>query len=209
MTMLDDWGRYIEWLYRNATRAHANLNGPANELEIASLEQAIGQTLPVSLRTLLATNDGERNSKTSAVMPGLHFLSSRDIAKEWSVWARFRKSETADGLESLDASCRALDAGVRDVYTHPAWIPVFKDGDRSDYLGLDLAPTDSGATGQIINFGRDEENHFIAFPNLEGCIAYFLGEVELGHTESVTRGAVDCLLHKGGNTLDVLRDRHG
>jgi hypothetical protein len=52
----------------------------------------------------------------------------------------------------------------------------------ADYIGLDLDPGPKGTSGQIINFGRNEENHFL-------CADDFTGLISILHRETVVRGA--------------------
>jgi cell wall assembly regulator SMI1 len=193
-----------------APSAFANLAPGASAEALLKLEAAIGQALPPQLRELLALNDGQVSNDSCCVLPGLTLLSCRSIEHEWSVWAKLRASQTADELESLDDACRSLDAGVLDIYTHPSWIPLLKDGWRSDYLGLDLAPTHEGHAGQVINFGRDEEQHFVAFPDLAECLAFWLTELEAGRCRELPANAsnpVPWFEHEDGNSLEVLRAR--
>lgn len=205
------WREYLQELAFKAPAALANLAGPAAPEAIAALEALVGQPLPAELRELLLLNNGQVKALECCALPGLVFLSCAQITKEWTMWAKLRASEGPDNLESLDDHCRALMPGVLDVYTHPRWIPLFKDGDRSDYLGLDLAPTEQGTSGQVINFGRDEERHFIPFKTLTECVAYWLDEVRSGRCKEVPATATQpaWFQHGGGNSLEVLRERSG
>jgi cell wall assembly regulator SMI1 len=174
------WASYVGWLEQHAPAAFANLAPSASKAVLTKLERSIGQSVPDELKALLRLNNGQVDPAGCPVLPGLDLLSASGIVQEWQSWARLRKNETPDGLESLDDFSHALDLGVRDVYTHPGWIPVLKDGYRDDYVGIDLAPTEAGTSGQVINFGRDEEQHFIAFPGLSGLLAFWLEEVQTG-----------------------------
>lgn len=202
----DVWGRYSSWLAEHAPRAFANLAPPASKSALDELEKQLGQDLPKALRELLSRNDGELEVDAPSALPGLHFLSSRRIAKEWKMWASLRESEAAH-LDEHDAAAKNLDPGVRPVYTHPAWIPLFQDGDRSDYFGIDLAPARGGKKGQLINFGRDEDQHFIAASDLEAFLAFWLAEACAdrcgGHADDDEPG--DSFVHQKGNSIDVLR----
>jgi cell wall assembly regulator SMI1 len=205
------WREYRSELASKAPLAFANLAGPAAPQAIAAVEATLGQALPGELRDLLILNDGQVKPMECCALPGLIFLSCSQIAKEWTMWAKLRDSEGPDNLESLNDSCRALEPGVLDVYTHPGWIPLLKDGERADYLGLDLAPTVQGSSGQVINFGRDEERHFIPFKTLTECLAYWLEEVRAGRCRELpaTPTQPAWFQHAGGNSLEVLRERSG
>lgn len=210
MTIEPVWSAYCKAIGEQAPHAFANLGPGASVEALAKLEGAVGHALPPELRQLLALNDGQIANDGCCVLPGLTLLSCRSIEHEWSVWAQLRASQTADELESLDDACRSLDDGVLDVYTHPGWIPLLKDGWRADYLGLDLAPTLQGRAGQIINFGRDEEQHFVAFPDLTACVSFWLAELLAGRCRELpatAKNPLPWLEHEAGNSLEVLRAR--
>jgi cell wall assembly regulator SMI1 len=203
----DVWQEYTGWLAEKAPLAFANLAPPAKAKELAELEQRLGQRLPKAVRWLLAQNNGERRSSGAGVLPGLRFLSCKRILAEWKSWDSLRKGKGAQ-LETHDAHAGNLDPGVRPVYTHPGWIPLFQDGDRADYLGVDLAPAPKGKSGQVINFGRDEDQHFIAFADVEALLAFWLAEVRAGRCRQHSGDddeAAGTLLHQRGNSIDLLR----
>jgi cell wall assembly regulator SMI1 len=180
MSIAATWKSYTQWLAEHAPDAFENLAPPATDAQLAGLEKAIGQVLPDDIKTFLQLNNGENDWAKCPALPGLVFLSTEKIAHQWHSWETFRQGETAEGLAALDNHAAALDPGVRDVYTHPGWLPLLKDGARADFLGLDLAPSEGGVVGQIINFGRDEDKHFVAFPSLLGLLEFWLAEVQMG-----------------------------
>ena len=174
------WAEYTAWLAKNAPEAFANLAPSAAADELKALADAVGPPLPDEFVTLLGINNGQRDPNGCCVLPGLEFLSTTRIIEEWQQWQEFREGETPDGLESLDDYARALDPGVLDKYTHAGWVPAFKDGGRADYVGFDMAPDVGGTVGQVINFGRDEDKHFIAFPALAALLAFWVALVQEG-----------------------------
>lgn len=171
------WAEYEAFLEAHAPTAFANLAPGASDAALATLEQELQQPLPRDLCTLLRLRDGQVKLGRACAFPGLRFLSCKRIAEEWLSWARFRDNETEDGLGMLDSHASALDPGVQDVYTHPGWIPLLKLGDRSDYIGVDTVPAEGGILGQVINFGRDEDQHFVASPSLAELIDFSLEEL--------------------------------
>jgi len=202
------WAEYTSWLAVNAPEAFGNLAPGATAHELKALADAIGPPPPDDLIALLRLNNGQRDPCGCCVLPGLEFLSAARITEEWQQWHEFREGETADGLESLDDYARALDPGVLDKYTHAGWVPAFKDGDRADYIGFDMTPVEGGTVGQVINFGRDEDKHFIAFPGLVGLLAFWVALVQKGDCHVQPADPPDqpapWFRHKN-NGIDVLR----
>jgi hypothetical protein len=62
----------------------------------------------------------------------------------------------------------------------PAWIPLWSDPTRADYIGLDFAPDARGVSGQIINFGRNEDHHYACAKSVTELLEILVAEVESG-----------------------------
>ena len=203
----DVWQAYRAWLEEHATGAFKNLAPPATPATLESLGAELGLALPHEALELLALNDGQISSEGCCALPGLEYLSSERILREWRMWRDLREQETEDDLASLDDHCRSVDGRVLDVYSHAGWIPLFKDGWRSDYMGLDLAPLGLGFVGQVINFGRDENAHFAAFSSLSAFLEFWLEEARAGRCRVLPaeNGSSEWLEHTGGNSIEVLR----
>jgi cell wall assembly regulator SMI1 len=202
------WVEYRRWLSERAPAAFANLAPGASDDALVELAEQVKQPIPAELKALLRLNNGQLDRDGCTAFPGLEFLSTDWIIDQWIEWDDFRLGETPEGLESLDDYSRALDPGVRDVYTHPGWIPLLKDGDRSDYVGLDVAPAKGGVSGQVINFGRDEDEHFVAFPSVTGLIEFWLAEVRTGSCKQLRPAPPDypkARFQHSRNGIDVLR----
>lgn len=52
------------------------------------------------------------------------------------------------------------EGAIKKMYFNPKWIPVFSDH-GGNYIGIDLDPDTNGTKGQVIIFGRDEEDMFV------------------------------------------------
>jgi cell wall assembly regulator SMI1 len=76
---------------------------------------------------------------------------------------------------------------IRKKYFHYKWLPLFSDY-SGNYLGIDCDPDINGKKGQIINFGRDEEDMVVLADSLEHFFDFILSEIKtadssLLHTE--------------------------
>lgn len=184
---------YVDWLRANAPAAYENLAPGATAEELDDLEAVVGRSLPAQVRAVLAVNNGQRRARLvtggwedeDAVecLPSLTFLSTTQIADCWRMWEELRNEETPEMLQELQdmgSTFPSATGRVRPLYTSPGWIPLWADPGRSDYLGIDLDPDVDGTEGQIINFGRDEERHFLCAPNLAGLLEILLSEVRSG-----------------------------
>ncbi|SFF19824.1 Cell wall assembly regulator SMI1 [Paenibacillus algorifonticola] len=151
-----------ELLKEELPQLAASLNGPATEAEIAQVESRLGISLPDELRSLYLLHNGEESMGPGLFM-GLRFLPLEELAAEWQVWADL---EADFGEESGHYSVPL--GWIEERYINRGWLPISEDG-GGNHLGVDMAPASSGVTGQIINFGRDEETKYV--------IALTLGEL--------------------------------
>ncbi len=75
------------------------------------------------------------------------------------------------------------DNCIKKLPFHSKWVPVFTDY-GGNYIGIDLDPAILGVKGQIINFGRDEENMYVYANNLEGFFDLILNEITANKGEA-------------------------
>ncbi len=57
------------------------------------------------------------------------------------------------------------EGAIKKMYFNPKWIPVFSDH-GGNFIGVDLDPDVNGKKGQIIIFGRDEDDMFVLSDNI-------------------------------------------
>ena len=126
------------------------------------------------------TADGERSDTTAkADYQGQIFQLVRELhllEKESYNWDSLEFEITSDGSyqvkrtdyiweEHIDFTSTPPLA-IRKKYFHHKWIPIFYDY-GGNFIGMDLDPGEQGTKGQIIVFGRDEENMFVIADSLE------------------------------------------
>jgi cell wall assembly regulator SMI1 len=182
------WSEYVAWLKEHVPHAYENLAPGATEAQLEEVERVTGYSLPEAAKHVWRLNDGQRETMIASTrstgtpcIPTLSFLSTTKVIEVWRTWDELRKNESPASLESLQSAGRSVFPGkVRPLYTHPAWIPLWSDPTRADYVGLDLDPDVQGTRGQIINFGRDEERHAVLADDLDALLAILLEEVRSG-----------------------------
>ena len=86
---------------------------------------------------------------------------------------------------------------IKKKYFHFKWIPIFSDF-GGNYIGIDLDPDTKGKKGQIIIFGRDEENMVVLADNLELFFDFLLTEMTKPENK---------LLHSDNHIHDTLREQ--
>ncbi|WP_109527931.1 MULTISPECIES: SMI1/KNR4 family protein [Nocardia] len=184
ITLFED---YVDWLRVNVPLAYDNLGPPADRAEIDTLEQALGQRLPDDVKSVLMLHNGQRQTMTSTrgdhavpCIPTLSFLSTSSIVDCWSDWIPVRASKDIEALQAAGDVMPGAEGRVKPLYTSSGWIPLWSDTARADYIGLDLDPDSQGIHGQIINFGRDEERHYVCADSFTDLLGFLVDEVRSG-----------------------------
>ncbi|WP_069163035.1 SMI1/KNR4 family protein [Nocardia altamirensis] len=187
MLALEIFDDYISWLRVNVPLAYDNLAPPATASELAALEEAVGYELPSTVKAVLGVHNGQKVSLTPSggehgvpCIPTLNLLSTGAIQERWEIWAETRRGPDIEELQKMGGVWPGAEGLIRPLYTSPGWIPLWSDPTRHDYIGIDLDPAPGGKTGQIINFGRDEERHFLCAPDFTSLLQILLEEVRSG-----------------------------
>ncbi|MFB7718784.1 SMI1/KNR4 family protein [Nocardia sp. NPDC056100] len=187
MRVLEVFAEYVSWLRLNVPLAYENLAGPAHPSELAALEDAIGHELPAAVKAVLGMHNGQAVPSLGyyehgvPAIPSLTFMSTTEIRTVWEFWDAISDDPSTIDLQEIGATYPAAKGLIKPLWTSPGWIPLWAHPQRSDYIGVDLDPGPAGTSGQIINFGRDEERHFRGAPNFTDLIEFLLEEVTSGH----------------------------
>jgi uncharacterized protein (TIGR02996 family) len=139
------WARLERWCRDH----HPGLSGPgpgATVAQIDALERTIGQQLPADVREWFALRNGCVN-----LMFGTDSVSTEGAEHYWNMWRRVagHNEEFRECMEAFPPEAVAVD------YTNAGWVPLTSAG--SNHIGIDLAPGPKGVRGQVIIFGRDED----------------------------------------------------
>ena len=125
------WNAYKEALFSKMPFLRETLRAGVSEDSIKAAEAEIGAAFPSELKGLYLTNDGDNNEALCGMMLGFRFLSLQAMLTEW----------------------RSMKAIAE--YAGKRWLPFGSDN-GGNFIAVSLDPDNSGKTGQVINFGRDE-----------------------------------------------------
>jgi len=142
------WAAFEAYLRDHAPALLADLNPPASEKTLHSLQQQLGAALPEDFLDFLRGHDGQKGL-ADPLFGDYEFLSSDRILDAWEFW---RKQSEGSDFSHEDA---APSTGVQANWWNTKWIPFAANG-SGDYLCLDLAPTEGGSVGQIIGVWHDD-----------------------------------------------------
>jgi cell wall assembly regulator SMI1 len=181
------WNRIETWCRQRHPRLLGRLSPGASKTDLDILESVFGCSLPDEVRSSLYAHNGQRE-EGGFLFGQLDLFSTTDISREWQHWldCQFMNEEFQEHSSSIPEQAVALD------YANSGWIPLA--GDLSgNYLGVDLAPGPAGSRGQVINFGRDEQQKCVINANwsefLSGYANFLesLSLTELNPTPAVWR----------------------
>jgi len=153
MTFIDYLTR-LEGLYRRR-QITLSRREAASVAELQALERKIGQALPRDLRAAWRATDGIGNQQTVFARPGrltgYEFLSvagaleAREGLRERApTYAGYREPQTRDQR-------------IRAGWFHQGWLPFAEFGGGTLLLIVDLVPSGTGKSGQIIAFTHDPD----------------------------------------------------
>ena len=108
------------------------------------------------------------------------------LEKETYNWDELKFTVYQDGNYEVERAMYDFDKtinftstpenAIRKIYFHYKWLPVFSDY-SGNFIGIDMDPDISGNKGQVINFGRDEEDMVVLAENLESLFDLILIEL--------------------------------
>lgn len=148
----------------------------ATPAAVAAFETAINVALPTEVAELFHGHDGQ-SSTEAGLAGGFYFVSLREAQQLMTNWADTR-AQLGEGLRDLDRACRSQPTkAIQRKYSLAGWVPLLRDSE-GNAIGADLDPGPNGAIGQIINFGRDEEEKFVLFANATELLGWLANELE-------------------------------
>lgn len=93
---------------------------------------------------------------------GMDVYSADAMFEEWKSWRIFDKDTV---LNDSKFYFSFPPKHIKCRYVNPKWIPLGHDF-ASNYIGIDLDPDTEGKVGQVINFGRDENQKMVLAESL-------------------------------------------
>lgn len=136
-------------------KEHFKMIGTTEET-IQEIEDKMGIAFPRSLRDFYLTMNGEQSTFHGSFF-GLMVYSIEEMYRVWEEW---RVYDADEELNDSEYYASIVSNKVQCLYTNPLWIPLAHDG-AGNYFGIDLDPDEEGVVGQIINFGRDENEKMV------------------------------------------------
>jgi cell wall assembly regulator SMI1 len=125
------------------------------------------------------------------------------------MWSSLRAETTDADMQVLKCCSESFPVeAVQLEYSVAAWLPILKESMEANYLGLDLAPGPGGVPGQVINFGRDEDQKVVISRSMTDLLGFIASEADSGEfvVSSVQPGGQPILAHRRGRLISVLSE---
>lgn len=180
--MTEQW-RWIEnWLAKNAPKIINDLNEGCNLKQLAKLENEIDLKLPQSFKDFYLVHNGQKDEDYFGLFYGVSLLPLEKIVEEWRVWNEIIDEYGEERMKENfdDFQISFMPDKLKAQYANKKWIPFAIIADNC-YLGLDFDPEANGKAGQVINFGREEEQKAVLAESFKEFVNWYIQELERGN----------------------------
>lgn len=125
--------------------------------------------------------DNERFENILKTTSQLHELEKETynwVELEFIVYSeeKFEVKRTFYDFDNQITFTSKPDNAIKKKYLHYKWLPLFSDY-GGNFIGVDYDPDTQGKKGQIIIFGRDEENMIVLADSLDHFFDFILLEI--------------------------------
>lgn len=157
------WNEYEDWCNENYKVSTNLFNEPAEEKKLEELANLVGY-LDDDFKTLYSIHNGEASG--CGMFFGFTFLTIDEIIEE----INFMVPDNSYRGTSNPSQC------IKVSYYELGWLPIAADG-SGNFIGIDYSPDINGKRGQIINFGRDENNKYVLSENLNEFFQTLINQI--------------------------------
>ncbi len=167
--MTDLVPRLDAWLRRHRPGFYARLLPGLSDAEWADFEAALRLKLPDGFRVLYRWRNGQ---------PDDYFKSFRGNQRWMSVAEIRGKKQVLDGMIGYDFEPGWWDRN---------WVPFLHNGGGS-HLCVDVAGTDDGRPGQLVEFWKADPDRPVVSPSIEHWLHHFVSSLERDRWEETNIG---------------------
>lgn len=129
--------------------------------------------MPESFKSFLAHHNGEDDDSCGLIF-GLRFLSCEQIKSNWDAWLELEgDGQNEEYAESMSSKPEGV---IKPLYQNRNWIPITHDF-SSNHIGIDFDPDTQGVTGQIIAFGRTDDEKKLKAHSFEEFVDIFISQL--------------------------------
>jgi cell wall assembly regulator SMI1 len=199
------WNRYAAWLASNFPELHDNLNPGASDAQLTEIKtrlEAMGSAWPDALSDLYRLHDGQPYPYASLIFLSLYWLPLNEVIINQENWASLQMFNEELKVTHTSTPPNAIQTR----YVNLKWIPFAHDG-GGNHIGIDLDPGPNGTVGQVINFGRDQDDKFVIAQSLSAFLDWMLEKLESGRVRIVEDESMSTSSHKNFEIKPLLPER--
>lgn len=145
--VLSDYCQGIKKIYKKIKIQQKQFD----EKDINIIERKLGFELNDELKEWFCII-GEAKYGVDGFLMGVEPYSINEMYNEWKSWREFDADEELNNPRYYSSN---PPRKIKCRYTNPKWIPLGHTYD-SNYIGIDLDPDIEGKIGQVIDFGREQ-----------------------------------------------------
>ncbi len=163
---------YFKLFFDGVKKQYPKLEFPSekiNESHIAEAEKAMKLSFNEELREWFQII-GNAKFGLDGFFAGLELYNLDEMLREWKTWRAFDNDEELNDSQYYSSE---PEGAVKCRYANPLWIPLAHDH-SSNYIGVDLDPDVNGAAGQVIDFGRDENDKKVLASSIKELLQLFI-----------------------------------
>jgi len=177
--MNSQWQRLENWLAKNVPEVINDLNAGCSLEQLGRVENEMGLELLQSFKDFYLIHDGQKDEDYFGLFYGVSLLPLNKILEEMRVWNSIIDEYGESGMKESfdDFQTSFMPNKVKAKYASKKWLPFAIIYDNC-YLGLDFEPEIDGTVGQVINFGREEEQKAVLASSFEEFIDWYIQELE-------------------------------
>lgn len=138
------------------------------------LQSTTGLDLPAEVEAFYRIHNGQRTGIPGVIF-GIELLSAERMIENWQSWQEVAN----DGLNEDLADSMSSDPpeAIKPLYLNLRWLPLTHD-QGGNHIGLDFDPGPQGTSGQVIIFGRDEDEKKLVAKTFGQFIDLWIQELE-------------------------------
>jgi len=177
-SVASEFQRITNWAEANLPQLLHSLCSGVSESQLDAAEAELGRKFPSQLRELYMLANGEVDACVGLFF-GLPFIPLDRLKSERMLWDEISE-DTADdpGMSEFLTSNPANAIQTR--YANRDWLPISHDW-AGNHIGVDIGPGPGGTVGQVINFGRDEDDMIVLASSVGAFLAWIADSLDAGN----------------------------
>lgn len=200
--------RVLDWMNNHLPEVVDDLQAGVNLSELCALEDVWNINFDTAFKSLYIAANGQKNAIHTGFFYGLEFLSIDRMISNWLAQMSVIRQNARDGLNMDEFEKSYEKDKIREIYATQKWIPFAYDW-GGNFLGLDFDPGPKGTTGQVINFGRDENEKYVVADNFESFMKWYADQLDDGNfrinIEDDGGKSLNTKIPPSGHFLDSIR----